>query len=361
MLMKQYSDIALGAAGGTAGTGVGAMCGLITIMAIYALLMPAIHHRMKVGHGSPVTQSRRVLAKELFSIATPIIIGTAVFSMTNLIDMKMVNSLLLKSGYSVREANSLYGMLSGKYATLTTLPVSISTALATAIIPAIAYSITLGQRQETNRKINTAFRMTMVLSIPAAVGLGVLANPILLLLYPAYSKGGYLLQLGSISIIFLAMAQIITGILQGAGYVKVPVIAALCGAVLKIPLNAVLIPIREIHIFGITIPINVGGAVLSTIVCYMVVVAIDLFVLLRMMGKGVKLDFTGAFLKPMVASLVMGASCYAAYTACMWVLPSNTVACLLAIGLGGMVYLGYMLLIRGILPEDLKFLNRKKV
>ena len=92
----------------------------------------------------------------------------AVFSMTNLIDMKMVKSLLLASGYTDSQANVLYGQLSGKYVTLTTLPVSISSAMATAAIPTIAASITAGDVKMVKSKINVALKLAMVISIPVS-------------------------------------------------------------------------------------------------------------------------------------------------------------------------------------------------
>ena len=58
--------------------------------------------------------------------------------------MSMVMDRLLASGaYTYEQAEVLYGQLQGKYVTLTTLPVAISTAVATASIPNIAGSMVL--------------------------------------------------------------------------------------------------------------------------------------------------------------------------------------------------------------------------
>lgn len=127
--------------------------------------------------------------------------------MTNLIDMKMVKSLLLASGYTDSQANVLYGQLSGKYVTLTTLPVSISSAMATAAIPTIAASITAGDVKMVKSKINVALKLAMVISIPAAFGIGVLADEILLMLFPTQHEGGALILAGAVSIAFLPCAR----------------------------------------------------------------------------------------------------------------------------------------------------------
>ena len=128
-------SIALGAAGGTAGTGIGAFAGLIIIMIFYYKERRTIRGKIYIEDRGIKQETNRQILISLASTAIPIIAGTAVFSMTNLIDMKMVKSLLLASGYTDSQANVLYGQLSGKYVTLTTLPVSISSAMATAAIP----------------------------------------------------------------------------------------------------------------------------------------------------------------------------------------------------------------------------------
>ncbi|HIT87209.1 MAG TPA: polysaccharide biosynthesis protein [Candidatus Coprocola pullicola] len=335
-------NIIMGAAGGTAGTGIGALAGLLVIMFSYMLLKPVIYKKTKKEKNRKTAETAGQIAKILLTTALPIIAGTAVFSITNLIDMNMVMRILEGSGHTHQQAQDLYGQLSGKYVTLTTLPVSISTAVATAAIPSIAASARLRQKQQVKRKMNMTLRVSMIISVPAGVGIGVLGDSIVKMLFPHATEGGILLTVGSVSIIFLALCQTVTGVLQGIGHVKIPVIGAILGAIVKVILNALLIGIPSI---------NVIGAVISTTGCYMVASLFNLCMLSRIMK--VHIDLLGSLFKPLIGSFVMGVVCFLTYKGLFALLNSNTFATIFAIMIGVIIYGLVMLLIGGIKEADL--------
>lgn len=336
-------NIILGAAGGTMGTGIGALAGLLVIMFSYWLVKPRLKKQMEKDHLWENTESRSEIANILMKTALPIIAGTAVFSITNLIDMNMVTRILESTGYTHVMAQDLYGQLSGKYVTLTTLPVSISTAVATAAIPSIAASVKLGQKKNVKRKMNMTLRISMIISVPAAVGIGVLGDYIVKMLFPMYPEGGILLKIGAASIIFLALCQTVTGVLQGIGHVKVPVVGALMGAVVKVVLNNVLISNPKI---------NVVGAVLSTTGCYAVASLFNLWMLSRI--TRVRIDLLGSLFKPILGATAMGILCIISYHGFFAICPSNTASTLISIIIGMGAYGIVMLLIGGIKEEDLQ-------
>jgi len=335
--------LAMAAAGGTAGSGIGAFAGLIIIIGIYKLQTKRIRKNIKKHKQYAENESAGSIAKELLFTAAPIIAGTAIFSITNLIDTKMVISILTDTGFSHTEALQLFGQLNGKYVVITTLPVAIATALAAAVIPSIAKSVALNDRTATKDKVDMALRLTMIISIPAAFGVGILANQILLFLFPNNPDGGILLQVGAASIIFLALSQIATGMLQGMGKLKVPALAALCGAIVKIPLNYFLIAIPEI---------NVVGAVISTTVCYMIASFINLTVVYR--TTNTRPDIINVFLKPTASAIVMGAISYVSYYTVYFIHPNNTLALIISIFLSVIAYFIFMIIIKGIKRKDLE-------
>ena len=348
ILVKQ--SIPLGAAGGTAGTGIGALAGLIVVMIFYNRMKPEIRHNMRIEEKGIYQETTGEAFKKLVVTAFPIIAGTAVFSMTNLIDMKMVMSGLMSSGaFTEAEAEVLYGQLSGKYVTLTTFPVSISSAMATAAIPNIAMAVTVGNKKEVKRKINTALKLAMIISIPAAVGIGVLGDQILRMLFPSYPEGGVLLKVGAISIAFLSFCQIVTGVLQGIGKIQVPVIGALLGAVVKIALNWILIRIPSI---------NVVGAVISTDVCYLVASIFNVIMLMRYTKT--RVNFSGVLIKPTIGSIIMGIGCVIGYKVIFLVF-GNTISTLLTIIVAVIIYLLVMIFIRGITEEDLLSIPKGRI
>lgn len=348
-----YEAVNLGAAGGTAGTGIGALAGLLFLIFAYIVIKPTLSKKSHRNLDGSKPESSYSISSTLIKTAIVIVTGTAIISVTNIIDMKMVIKMLEESNaFSNEQIETLYGQLTGKYSTLTTLPVALSTAFATAVVPNIAEAVTIKDRKGIRRKINSALRLTMLISIPAAIGLGVLGNQILYLLFPKYLDGGILLQVGSMSVIFLSLSQIATGILQGIGKAHFPVITIFLGAIVKIVLNYLLISNPKI---------NIVGSVISTTGCYMVASVIDLWALSRYTHT--RIDIKSIFIKPLISAFSMSITCILSYKGLIYLLNlsdnprpyfNNAVATLTAIFIAMITYAVVMLLIKGVTKNDIK-------
>ena len=333
---------AFGAAGGTAGTGIGAVAGLVVMIIIYRLNIKIISKRLQNDH-LPHKESYAEIASSVVKTAWPIILGTAVFSISGMIDTAMVSNCLKAANvFTQSDIDKMFGQFSGKYIVLTTLPVVISSAMATASVPSVASSNALNDTKAVASKINLGLRIAMLLTIPAAIGLSVLGEPIIKLLFPTQPEGGILLRWGGIGVIFLALAQITTGMLQGIGRVRLPIIGAIAGAVVKIILNWYLISDPTI---------NVLGAVLSTIACYLIASVLDIFFLWYV--TRVRIDFMGILIKPLICAAGMGIASFGAYEAMYFLLGSNAISIMIAISFGIVLYFISMLIIKGIVRSDL--------
>ena len=99
-------NIPLASAGGTMGTGIGALAGLVVVVFAYCLIRPYLLWRAERCK-QPYEESKRELMGRVLQTAWPIIAGTAVFSITNLIDMGMVVRILQQIGFSRRECKSV--------------------------------------------------------------------------------------------------------------------------------------------------------------------------------------------------------------------------------------------------------------
>jgi stage V sporulation protein B len=161
------------------------------------------------------------------------------------------------------------------------------------------------------------------------------------MLFPMYPEGAQLLRFGSVSVIFLALTQIITGVLQGAGLLRGPIIGALIGVSLKIPINWILLGIPQV---------NIVGAVIGTIVCYLAASAFDVWFLASKMG--IAIEFKKILLKPIAAALAMGACCLVIYNLSRKVF-GNAVSLTASIAVGVVVYFAFMLLQNGLERDDL--------
>ncbi len=326
--------IAWGAGGSSIGTGVGALTGLIYIFVLHKRRKKDLSRRARKG--SKKMLSAEAIAKMIMHTAIPIVTGTAIVSIVNLIDQKMISSGL-SVNFNDIETTIMYGQYTGKYILLTTLPVSVATAFAVTIIPNLAVDKSNNDIDAIEYKSNIALKTTMLFCVPSAVGLTVLAEPILMLLFRTEYQGAELLRYGSVAIIFIGFSQMIIGILQGLSFLYLPLISVLIAACVKLPLNYFLIRIENI---------NIMGAVISTIAFYIIAATINYIFLKR--HCTIKLDVMGVFVKPIGSAFVMGLICYGTHTLLMSLFENNDFATIMAILLGGMGYFGIMFITGGL-------------
>jgi stage V sporulation protein B len=331
-------------AGGAAGTGIGSLAGLFVLIGLYMLVQRDFKKRM-VKDLEPPFETERGQLKVLVITSLPIMVGMGLYAIGTPMDLGMANARIAASGaFSVEEINILVGQFGGKFLLLTALPVALATALSVAVIPEISASNSIKDKKNVKESINTALRLAMTISIPSAVGLAVLADPILALLFPSHPGGGFMLQWGAISIAFMAVNQILTGSLQGVGKVTMPLIAAFFGLLVKLPLNWFLMAIPGI---------NVMGAVISTVVCFIVAGGLNLFFLYK--STNIMPRFGGALGKPLAASAIMGLACFGLHRGMAVIMP-NALATVITLILGMVIYIAAMLMMRGLRSDDILLL-----
>lgn len=122
----------------------------------------------------------------------------------------------------------------GKVDTLTSLPLSINVAFATALVPAISAARARKDSKTITQKTSFSLLTSMLIGLPCTIGMCIFAGPILDLLFPNASSGETILQISSLTIIFTILDQTINGALQGYGKLKIPVISLGCRSYCKI-------------------------------------------------------------------------------------------------------------------------------
>lgn len=126
-------------------------------------------------------------------------------------------------GIAAKVVSGQWGEYSNYYITLINIPLALSSATSSAMMPEIATRFIKNEYKEANEKINEGIQLTMFLCIPAAVGLAVLAFPITKVLFPSSGTlSGQLLLAGSITVIFSALSTITNGVLQAIGKARIP-------------------------------------------------------------------------------------------------------------------------------------------
>jgi stage V sporulation protein B len=271
-----------------------------------------------------------IIVKRILFLSIPMSLASIVAAINRNIDtftvirgVKAAFSSLGMAGAELEEiATRLYGILSGKVDMLIGLPLALNVAFATALVPAVAGALALGDKKTATRRISFSLRTTMLIGLPCAIGLCALAGPILNLLFPGApaKEAELLLQISSFTIVFTSLSQTINGSLQGIGKIFIPALSLAIGATVKLFLNIVLVYNPNVHIYG---------AAIGSVVCHVISSAIGFYVL----SRNVKLEVTSTqmIFKPVAASAIMGASAYYLQIALSRILGRPSIATLIAI------------------------------
>ena len=337
------------AAGASAGAAAGGFFGLIGIFAIYMRRRSVIRENCRNSPDGESEAAKSILWK-IVVIAVPVTIGAAIMPIMTNIDLAIVVRRLVQSGYSSAEANSLYGQLSGFATPLINLPQVLTQAIAMSLVPAVASAFS-AKDQEFLRS-NTAFgiRTAMIIGMPCSVGLMVLSKPIMLLLYPAQQASAvnaaeslFILAFGAI---FLSLVQTLTGILQGVKRQLIPVINLAIGAGIKVIITYVLTGIPSV---------NVKGAAAGTAAAYITAALLNYRAVRKYTGS--RPNFSLTFGRPMLSAAIMGAIVWAIYSG-LSLLTGNTVATMVSVFCGVVVYGFCILRFKGITPDEIKMLPK---
>ena len=303
----------------------------------------------EAGQVSPEkNKTNRQLLRIVLSIAVPLTIGSIISVIGSVIDTATISNCIqiayADTGMEKSELENLAMSKSGivtKVDTLVTFPIAINTAFATALIPAISEAIAKKDYKSANKKMKFSIFATILIILPCAMGLIVLAEPVLKMLYPAASDGAFVLQLSTISMIFLALNYTINSGLYGLNKTKVPVIALGIGITVKTILGIVLISNPYINIHGAPIGSIVCQAI-SFIICFRVLKA----------NLNLKIDKKKMLLKPLIATIIMGAIVWLGYYILNGKL-GNTLSTVISILIGIVAYLLSIIYLRVLTKEDI--------
>ena len=105
----------------------------------------------------------------------------------------------------------------GYFMTLINIPLTLASTAPTSMIPEVSAHYAMHDRKGANEKIDRATWISMIISIPAAVGLAVLSGPVTRLIFgETNGVAAKLLIIGGITIILNGNSNISNGVLQGS-------------------------------------------------------------------------------------------------------------------------------------------------
>lgn len=324
------------AAGGAAfGATAGAVFGSVYLYSKY--------RKMKRSYGIKKIKSNPEVLNSILKIAIPISLGATVGTIMSLIDSILVPQKLLQAGFTNIQATVLYAQLTGKASVIVNIPLTLSMAICTSLIPIIAENYILKKHNELRNKIYISMKMSAVIAIPCMFGLFFLAEPIMKLIFPGRFEGIEILKYLSLSIPFIILTQTTTSILQGTGnYIK-PVINLLIGCIVKVVLTWTLVSMESFNIYG---------AVIASIGAYSISTILNL-ITLKFTLK-IKLNLYEILIKPAYASTIMMLLVLTTYNELYKKTTSNGISCLVSIFLGMIVYIILIVVLRVFKTQEIK-------
>ena len=273
--------------------------------------------------------------------------STAIYNISGVIDQGVFKSLSRELGMESSAINTAWGIFSGKFKTLTNVPIAIANALVSSTIPGLTMCMVEKRYREARHKIRMSTRFTMVLTIPCAVGLGVLAEPILQLLYndpdpDAVKMAVKMFHVGVISVVLYALSTLSNGVLQGINQMRLPVIHSAVALVIHLAALYVMLTRFQMGIYGVVQANNL----FALLMCIMNGIAIRRSI-------GYRQEVVKTFLIPGICAGVMGVAVYGIYFVLMKLLGINAIAALFSIGCGAVIYAVLLLMLKGISKKEL--------
>lgn len=322
-----------------------------TVLSMLYLMFYLLRHRSR-RTSLDVPDSGGTLMRRILALGIPITLSNSAMSIITLVDTKIVLGRLREIPALADSAAELFGQYTFGM-NLINLPPSFVFPVTMSLIPFAAAALTRRDHAEAGRIVSSAFRIVAVLAIPAGVGLSALGGPALLMLYPrrqadAMAAWPHMRWLG-IACIFICLMNLTNVILQTYGKELIPICTVIVGGIVKVVMNYILVGNPAI---------NIHGAPVSTLCCYLTIVLLNLFFVWKYSPE--KPRYLAIFAKPAFASVLMGAAAWAVYGFTSRALSShsgygvNAVATMSGIFAGVIVYGVLVVALRILRAEDVR-------
>ena len=290
-------EASFGAMGGTMGTLAGAAVALIFI--VFLLLRQRKNVAQELQHEDEGDEDSALMYKAILFTVLPVILSQTTYQIGYTIDDYVFALQMNAKGFTEEQVTIWQGIFNTQYNQLINLPVAIATAMAAATLPSVVASFAVKKYEEVQHKMDIVMKISMLIAIPSAVGLAVLADPILKVLFPGlgeyHSVGVNLLLTGSSAIIFYSLSTQTTSILQGCNRMRTPLIHSAISLIIHIFIITVLLYFTDLGVYALII----GNVTFPMLVSILNVISLRT-------KFGFRMEMTNTVGKPLAAAMVMG-------------------------------------------------------
>lgn len=331
---------AFGAAGASLGPVIGSVIGFLFLLFVFMVYRKASKRRSPRRAVERSDSYGQIFRLMLMTIL-PVLLSTTVYNLSNVLDIRIYNSVMIQKGLEDVKAYN-WGVYSGKYRVLVNVPIALANAMCSSIVPVLTGLMVREESAQARDKIGQAMRFTMLVAIPSAVGLTVLARPIISTLFRGeVDMAVSMLHIGSVSVVFYTMSTLTNGVLQGINRMKVPV----RNAAISLAIHIVFLYAALEAGMGINAVVY-ANILFAAVVCVLNALAIKKYMRYRQ-------ELVRTFAIPAVASAIMG-GVIALIGKLLSKAAGNLVTVLLGIIVGVVVYLVMLILLKGVNERDLR-------
>ncbi len=332
-----------GAAGGTIGTGVGVVAALLFVLVVYHLNRKIIQKKIALDQTGQEESYQEVIGV-ILRMVTPIILSAFIYNVNGYIDGYLFSEILGHQGFEDEGIRMLYTEYSIYFLSIINIPLTLSSAAPTSMIPEVSAAYARDHLELANRKVDQAVQLSMFISIPSAVGLAVLSQPIVRILFPdTIGTAGLLLTVGAVTVVLNGLSNISNGVLQGIGLPNLPMRNAAI---------ALVVDVSSLVVMLLTTGLGILAVVLAIII-YSVLICIlnD-----RSMKKylGYKNKWVDAYLIPFLASIPMALAAWLLFMGVYFLIPSDLLGLAVSVPLAAVVYVVLYIVIARVPEEELR-------
>lgn len=264
LLRNEDLSYAYGAAGSTLGTSVGAFAALLFLVSLYFLVIGRLRKKYEEDERSYEEGYGEVMGLIMLTVF-PVVLSTAIYNINDILDNYCFNRLMEFKGLGA-EKTAIWGIYTGKAKLLLNVPIALANSISASAVPALASCIASDNMKGARKRISAAMRFTMIISFPCAVGLFVLADPIINLLFSGETVlAASIMRAGAVTVMTYSVSTLSNGMLQGIGRMNLPVKNAVISLVLHFASLIALMYYTNLGIYAVVI----STVVFSLSMCFL--------------------------------------------------------------------------------------------
>ncbi len=243
-----------------------------TLLCLLYLLL--CNKQYKARQDEKEIATKQLLA-QLFAVAFPVTIGAVLSGLSKMIDLALIMRRLQDAGMAQETAVALYGCYTSMVIPLYSAVPALFGALSMPLVSHLSHAINQKNQAEQTQILDTTFSLSAVIAIPSALGMGMLSDQILRLLFqnaPELKVAVPLLIAMSAAIPASCLITATNAILQAYGHPWIPMISTAIGCTIK-----------AIILYSVTVMPQIGimAAPISTLVCCMMIVLINFIYIIK--------------------------------------------------------------------------------